>query len=244
MRAKTIILLGVVAIFLGGCFPFPSYTVDSYVGSLDRCLNIEGTYEPQSYYRNYPGGDSVLLGYFMSGQRYVVETRRKIDYSRKTTKEDKTGDKKSWYTFRFIDNQRMEITVFSEDGQAYIRVVDMQRDVESRWNEDEEFTCNQNSWQWTYSSVSYGGAGSKWRRYAKTTKLQDGALRVETKTDMHAGIYGGYRNQMSDGSIVGGVGYFRKVDLTLDDIRAMNDKAKRAIEQYDQLATSPPPEKE
>ncbi len=91
---------------------------------------------------------------------------------------------------------------------------------------------------------------SKQKRLIKLTRLADGTLKKESEWELWRGRLGLYTRDKS--FIAGGkkvpypegkgFTYHRKVDLTVDDIRAMNDKAKRAIAQYDQLATSPPPQ--
>ncbi|MDR2710514.1 MAG: hypothetical protein LBB65_04135 [Burkholderiales bacterium] len=250
MKAKTIIFSGMAVLFLGGCvpgilLPVPSYSVDSYIGSLDKCLNIEGTYEARSYYRNYSGEDPQISGTFGPGLSYVTERKSDQKMSTWESKNGKIVYKKTWVTFQTIDNQRLEKTLFNEEGQARIDTIDMRKGpppprVGSGYA-DEEFVCDQTSWQWVYNDVSYGETSSKWRKYSKTTKLPDGTLRTEIKSDWWTASLAGLSTRKA--SSEEGVGYFRKVDLTVDDIRAMNDKAKRAIEQYDQIATSPPPER-
>jgi hypothetical protein len=245
MKLKRLILPSVVAILFSSCgLPAPSYSVDSYAGSLDRCLDIEGAYENQNYYRDFPGGHMRIDSYLLPIQKFdralsKARTEKKIILWEVIKEEKKTVFKKAWITFRVINAQQLEITIFNIEGQSFTKIINMQEKVEvpSWLNENEEFTCNQTSWQRTYSSVSYRESGSdKIRIYSKATKLPNGTLRIEGKYDDLMGSLGLYRP--SGG--VDRVGYFRKVDLTVDDIRAMNDKAKRAIEQYDQVATTPP----
>jgi hypothetical protein len=242
MKLKSLTFLGIAVVLLSSCVPVPSYSVDSYIGSLDRCLNIEGTYEIESYYRNYLEGFVDLNVYFGPGPSYIKEKKVDVNFTLIEKREEKRVIfKKAWRSFRILDSRYLETILFNIDGQSSVTIIDMneKQKVPSRPVQHEEFTCNQSSWQRAYSSVSYRESGSdKTRRYSKTTKLPNGTLRIEAKYDEFSGAFGLYRSYKN----VDRVGYFRKVDLTVEDIRAMNDKAKRAIEQYDQVATTPPPQ--
>ncbi len=243
MKLKNFILSGVAIVSFGSCAPVPSYSVDSYIGSLNQCLNIEGTYENENYYRNYPNSFATMYIYFLPRLFIEREGDRVISSGEKIELGKKVFSKKAWFTFRILDSQRLEATFFNVEGEHLITVINMQKKkISPSWPaQSEEFTCNQVSWQRAYSEVFYGEASRKRREYSKTTKLADGMLKIEVKND---GWQGGYFPglYMPDKGNVNRVGYFRKVDLTVDDIRAMNDKARRAIAQYDQLATSPPPQ--
>jgi len=145
--------------------------------------------------------------------------------------------KKMWAAFQFIDNQHLEITLFNEDGQVSTSITDMQKGDNPQSNESEKFVCNQTSWQWAAVRDSSYSKVRRSYKYAKTTKLPDGTLKIESKFYEWNFIFNFSSFEHTS------IGYFRKADLTVDDIRAMNDKAKRAIEQYDYRTASRPVEK-
>ncbi len=243
LKFNLFFLAGLTVIALSSCVPVLSYSTDSYVGSLDQCLNIEGTYERENYYRNYRDGYVDLDFYFGPGNSYIKERKGYIKNLLWERSPDGKKDilRKAWVSFRVLDNRHLEITYFNELGQSDAKIVDMdgKQKVLPRPVQSEEFVCNQTSWQRAYSQAQHGESSNKSRLYSKTTKLPDGTLRMEAKYDAWGGALGLYTRK---GVGVDRIGYFRKVDLTVDDIRAMNDKARRAIAQYDQLATSPPPQ--
>ncbi|MCL2872739.1 MAG: hypothetical protein FWF41_07175 [Betaproteobacteria bacterium] len=241
MKMKVIILLGIIVILLSSCVPVLSYSVTPYAGSLDRCLDIQGTYMELYKEKLYKeGGGFGELSDFLP-RRFDRESNKEgFRYFYRGEKKLNLID--TWITFRFLDSQRLEATVFNIEGQSFTMVFNMQeRDQESNWRKEEKFSCDASSWQKSFTDFSMGEGGrSKSRRFMEITRYSSGVLKMEDKRDRWSGYFGLYM-KLSDPLIAGEmVSYFRKVDLTVDDIRAMNDKAKRAI--YDQLATNPPPE--
>ncbi|MDR0247765.1 MAG: hypothetical protein LBI16_05170 [Burkholderiales bacterium] len=229
---------------LGSCFPVPSYSVDPYAGSLKQCLDIQGTYESTSFYN--PEGKYSRNSALTGGAQPVSLWRKtqkggfkQLDFAYSKTRPPYF---KIWMRFKFLDDQRVEIGVFNELGQEVSVIYNMKAPDRGALtkSEDEEFTCNASSWQKSYTMTSGGEGGmQKETSFDKLTKLTGGMLKKESKTNFwrgQLGLYGPDKNFPSGG----GVTYHRKVDLTVEDIRENNDKAKKAIAQYDEFVARPP----
>ncbi len=232
MKLKRLIISGIVLVSFEGCAPVPSYSVDSYVGSLDQCLDIEGTYEKGLSLSSFlPSKFGSAIGY--------AERNKFFSYREQSDKGDSYTLKKTWLTISSLDKQHLKAILFNIEGQTVEVVIGMYEKRDLPRGGEEDFSCDKTSWQKSYAQTSHGEGGSrKWRTYSKVEKLSDKALKKETKNNSWGGFFGLYHPGKID---IDNASHHRKVDLTVDDIRAMNDKAKRAIAQYDQLATSPPP---
>lgn len=238
MRTGLTVLSATTAVLLSSCVPMPSYSVDPYTGSLEQCLDIQGTYENENYYRNYTNVRVGLAGVFPLAFSRDLQKEKGNDLYSTRSSEGQRITKKSWVHFHFVDSQHLEITVFNTEGLSFKGAVDMNVKGNFEWYVKDEFSCNKTSWQHAYSiSRSSDGHSTKERRFNRVSRLPNGMLRMEALFDAGGGTLGLYSIDKATN-----FGYFRKVDLTVDDILAMNDKAKKAIEQYDQVATTPPPQ--
>jgi hypothetical protein len=202
MKIRQIAVRIVLPLLLSGCVPVPSYSVDPYIGSLKQCLDIQGTYGIYSFYS--PPDAQLQINVSLVDEAFPRALSKKF-WENVRKKEFKTldviddGKKKvtvrTWMTFKFLDDQRVAISIFNELGQEMSFVYNMKEPSrEGVINmEDEQFTCNASSWQKSYARVAGGdGRGFKERRFAKLTKLADGSLKKESERDDWSGRLGLY----------------------------------------------------
>jgi hypothetical protein len=248
MKIRQIAVRIVLPLLLSGCAPVPSYSVDPYIGSLKQCLDIQGTYESSNFYTPPPPEAQPRFNVFLIDET-LPKVLGNVFWGKVRNKEFRLRDvpdgKKAvyfrvWMTYHFLDDQRLAIYIFNEFGQEEKFVFNMkgasQKDLP--WWEEEELTCNASSWQKSYTKTTGGGegGGAKERRFVKITKTANGALKKESEWEFWRGRLGLYALDTRSPS----TSYHRKVDLTVEDIRANNEKAKKAIAQYDEFVTSPP----
>jgi hypothetical protein len=180
----------------------------------------------------------------------LIEKDRKGEFKYFDTDKDRTFTRmRTWVVFKFLDDQRLAIDIFNELGQEVRFIHNMKEPVRDgllkmEW---EELTCNASSWQKSHSrATASDGQSFKERRFVKITKTANGSLIREGERDFWSGRLGLYtlrsdlpnvRYDLPSGK---SLTYHRKVDLTVEDIRANNEKTKKAIAQYDEFVTSPP----
>lgn len=228
MKMRHIVLWATTPLLFGSCV-VPSYPVESYAGSLDKCLDIQGTYQNLYYRQPYRLG--VLTWALLPKQFGKKAQENGFKYN--IILEGKNiKPLKTWVTFRFLDNQNLEATVFNTDGQSFAMVFNMQKkEDELEWYEREGFVCNKHMWQRSYSTTSSAeGTRRKRRLFTEITKQDSDALKSVGKGDSWSGALGLY---LPDNEGGGNAYYYRRVNLTVDDIRANNEKAQQAIKQYE-----------
>ncbi len=162
MKLKQILFYIVLTGLLSSCVPVPSYSTDSYVGSLKQCLDIQGTYESTN---SYASPDNQLrLNMSLVDEalpRGLWEKMRGSSFKAGEPAKDKYIYVRSWITFRFLDDQRTAIGIFNELGQEASIVYDMKESNRTGVfdSENEVLICNALSWQRSYTRVMGGGGG-------------------------------------------------------------------------------------
>jgi hypothetical protein len=176
---------------------------------LNKCLDIQGTYEGN-----------------LAGEITPPSTTKPSEEERKKTRDFliPPGDTfkypkfyKFWTTIEFLDEQTVEVTSFNDVGIAITNVFNMKK-------ESSHLSCTPSAWESSYYKVGWHANPYSISFYYKTTKEPDGSLKGTLLQDTT------YERQQPRYS------YRKKVDdLTVEDIRADNERAKRAIARY------PPP---
>ncbi|MDR1529883.1 MAG: hypothetical protein LBS40_05740, partial [Burkholderiales bacterium] len=210
-------------VFLTGCV-VPSYRVPAYVGSLDKCLDIDGTYEamavagsiyliePEIYQKKYKekhvhahshGGSVGIPWNSLTGKRKLI---------------------KDWIRFTRKDNNTINIQEFDEEGEEFNMDIDMRE-------KGLGISCDENSWTTTTSWTDWDIRGITYIKIKANTGKE---LLTEYEVQTWKGeVFGLYIRKMRYRK---GEAPYRKVDLTVEDIRANNEKAKKAITQYDEFS--------
>ena len=216
MKIKSLSLT--LALLLGGCVP--AYTLEPYAGSLRKCADIQGTYNGLfSLYIITPKAEEQFSAARSLGKYEIYAPPPKP-----FPPSWKPVYYKSWASYKFLDDQRLEIVLFNEIGQSVVSVIDMREEAEN-------LSCTPELWERSYKKTSGGEGGtSRILKYSKATLVEGRKVRAEYRSQSWAGYFGLTpikKNENSDDCY-----YFPKIDLALQDILTGNEKAKRAIKSF------------
>ena len=167
---KIIIFLAVLicAVFLTNC-AVPSYSVPTYVGSLDKCLDIYGTYEIVSLPKST--GTPDFSGLILPNT-YIKNRAAQIGTSNTAGKRKFI---KKWVHFTKVNSNVINIQEFNEEGKEINMNIDMRE-------EGLGFSCNGNSWVTSRSTRSTNDFGNKSISYIKIKVKTDKEIAVDYDT--------------------------------------------------------------